>query len=109
MSRPPLEVADLVRAAGDTFIERSRKWITWKHVKVPLAIARCRTATRIWIGNFLLDGISRGDTEHSSYASETWCCDLRSQSGSCGAGMTCFWSSYDSFVFYNSAFDPSGI
>ena len=34
MNRPPLEVADLVRAAGDAFIERSRKWITWKHVKV---------------------------------------------------------------------------
>src|SRR6202521_1338668 len=45
MSRPPLEVADLVRAAGDAFIQRSRKWITWKHVKVLLAIARCRTAT----------------------------------------------------------------
>src|SRR2546426_11669435 len=45
MSRPPLEVADLVRAAGNAFIERSRKWITWKHVKVLLAIARCRTAT----------------------------------------------------------------
>lgn len=44
MSRPPLEVADLVRAAGNSFIERSRKWITWKHVKVLLAIARCRTA-----------------------------------------------------------------
>ena len=44
MSRPPLEVADLVRAAGDAFIERSRSWITGKHVKVLLAIARCRTA-----------------------------------------------------------------
>ena len=44
MSRPPLEVADLVRAAGDAFIERSCKWITWKHVKVLLAMARCRTA-----------------------------------------------------------------
>ncbi len=44
MTRPPLEVADLVRAAGDAFIERSRKWITWKHVKVLLAIRRCRTA-----------------------------------------------------------------
>jgi hypothetical protein len=44
MDRPPLEVADLVRAAGDAFIERSRKWITWKHVKVLLAILRCRTA-----------------------------------------------------------------
>src|ERR1700730_6599060 len=44
MSRPPLEVADLVRAAGDSFIEGSHKWITGKHVKVLLAIARCRTA-----------------------------------------------------------------
>jgi len=44
MSRPPLEVADLVRVAGQAFIERSRKWISWKHVKVLLAIARCRTA-----------------------------------------------------------------
>ncbi len=33
----------MVRAGGDSFIERSRKWITWKHVKVLLAIARCRT------------------------------------------------------------------
>lgn len=44
MDRPPLEVADLVRAAGHAFIERSRAWITWKHVKVLLAIVRCRTA-----------------------------------------------------------------
>ena len=44
MNRPVLEVADLVRAAGDTFIERNRRWIRWKHVKVLLAIARCRTA-----------------------------------------------------------------
>ena len=44
MSRPPLEVADLIRIAGAAFIERSRKWIRWKHIKVLLAIARCRTA-----------------------------------------------------------------
>ena len=44
MSRPPLEVADLVRAAGQAFIERNRQWISWKHVKVLLAIERCRTA-----------------------------------------------------------------
>jgi len=37
-------VADLVRAAGDAFIERSRKWISWKHGKMLLPIARCRTA-----------------------------------------------------------------
>jgi len=44
MSRPPLEVADIIRSAGAAFIERNRQWIGWKHVKVPLAIARCRTA-----------------------------------------------------------------
>jgi hypothetical protein len=44
MSRPPLEVADLIRDAGAAFIERSRQWIRWSHVKVMLAIARCRTA-----------------------------------------------------------------
>jgi hypothetical protein len=44
MDRPPLEVADLVRAAEQAFIKRSRPWITWKHVKVLLAIVRCRAA-----------------------------------------------------------------
>jgi hypothetical protein len=44
MSRPPLEVADLIRSAGAAFIERNRQWINWKHIKVLLAIARCRTA-----------------------------------------------------------------
>ena len=44
MSRPPLEVADLIRAAGATFIERNCHWLRWKHVKVLRAIARCRTA-----------------------------------------------------------------
>jgi hypothetical protein len=44
MSRPPLEVADLIRAAGEAFIEGNRHWMRWKHVKVLRAIARCRTA-----------------------------------------------------------------
>ncbi len=44
MRRPPLEVADLIRSAGAAFIERNRQWLRWKHVKVLLAIARCRTA-----------------------------------------------------------------
>ena len=44
MSRPPVEVADLIRNAGAAFIDRNRQWIRWKHVKVLLAIARCRTA-----------------------------------------------------------------
>src|SRR5467141_5284100 len=44
MSRPPLEVADLLRTAGAACLERSHRWITWKHVQVLRAIARCRTA-----------------------------------------------------------------
>jgi hypothetical protein len=44
MSRPPLEVADLIRSAGTAFLERNRQWLSWKHIKVLLAIARCRTA-----------------------------------------------------------------
>ena len=44
MSRPPLEVADLIRTAGAAFFERNRHWLGWKHVKVLLAIVRCRTA-----------------------------------------------------------------
>ena len=44
MSRPPLEVADLIRAAGQKFIERSRQWLTGQHLKVLAAIEHCRTA-----------------------------------------------------------------
>jgi hypothetical protein len=44
MNRPSLEVAEIVRCAGQSFLERSRKWITWQHQKVLLAITRCRTA-----------------------------------------------------------------
>lgn len=44
MNRPPLEVADLIRAAGDAFLERNRHWLGWQHVKVLQAIRRCRTA-----------------------------------------------------------------
>ena len=31
MSRPPLEVADLIRTAGAAFLERNRQWLSWKH------------------------------------------------------------------------------
>ena len=44
MTRPPLEVAELVRTAGTSFIERNRQWLRWTHIKVLLAIVRCRTA-----------------------------------------------------------------
>jgi hypothetical protein len=39
-----VEVADIIRSAGDSFLDRSRRWITWQHRKVLLAILRCRTA-----------------------------------------------------------------
>jgi len=44
MKRPPLEVADIVRGAGPSFVERSRRWISRHHEKVLLAITTCRTA-----------------------------------------------------------------
>jgi hypothetical protein len=44
MSRPPLEVADIIRAAGEVFIEQNGHWLRWKHLKVLRAIERCRTA-----------------------------------------------------------------
>jgi hypothetical protein len=37
-------MADIVRYAGQGFIERSCRWINGQHQKVLLAIARCRTA-----------------------------------------------------------------
>ena len=44
MQRPPLEVADIIRAVGKKFIENNRDWITGLHLKVMKAIRRCRTA-----------------------------------------------------------------
>jgi predicted Zn-ribbon and HTH transcriptional regulator len=44
MNRPPLEVADIVRCAGQSFLEHSQRWMNWQHLKVLLAITHCRTA-----------------------------------------------------------------
>lgn len=44
MSRPPLEMADIIRAIGKRFIDRNRSWLTGLHLKVLTAIERCRTA-----------------------------------------------------------------
>jgi len=44
MPRPPVEVAEIIRAAGESFFESNRKWLTWLHLKVLNAILRCRTA-----------------------------------------------------------------
>ena len=66
MCRPPLEVADLIRAAGAAFIERNRQWIRWKHVKVLLAIVRCRTAA---LGGHIDECIRCGHRTTISYNS----------------------------------------
>jgi len=65
MPRPPLEVADIIRAAGPSFFDHSRKWLTWLHVKVLIAILRCRTAV---LGGHL-DSCSRCGYQAISYNS----------------------------------------
>ena len=42
MTRPPFEVADVIRTAGNRFGEHNS--LTWPQCKVLEAIARCRTA-----------------------------------------------------------------
>ena len=44
MNRPSFEVADIVRAAGQRFIDKNRSWLTGLHRKVLFAIECCRTA-----------------------------------------------------------------
>jgi hypothetical protein len=44
MSRPTLEVADIFRAKGDSFIDRNETTISYQQLKVMRAITRCRTA-----------------------------------------------------------------
>jgi hypothetical protein len=44
MDRPPLEVADVIRAAGPGFLERARMCFSRAHWKALNAILRCRTA-----------------------------------------------------------------
>lgn len=65
MERPSIEVADVIRAAGPAFIDASRAWLTWLHVKVLVAILRCRTAL---LGGHL-DACSRCGHQAISYNS----------------------------------------
>ena len=44
MTRPPFEVADIVRQHGERFLERHRPWVTGQHRRVLRAITQCRTA-----------------------------------------------------------------
>src|SRR3989442_2718930 len=42
--RPAVEVADILRAQGNSFIDRHRGWLRFQQIKVMRAILRCRTA-----------------------------------------------------------------
>ena len=72
MSRPQLEVADIIRSAGTDFIERNRYWLRWIHIKVLRAIARCRTAA---LGGHIEECTSCGHRATISYNScRNWRC-----------------------------------
>ena len=65
MKRPTLEVADIIRVAGDSFIERNGAHLAWPQVKVLRAIRDCRTAA---LGGHL-DQCSRCGHQAISYNS----------------------------------------
>jgi Putative transposase/Transposase zinc-binding domain len=44
MKAPPFEVADIVRAAGKSFVEKNRSRLSWQHLRVLRAVEHCRTA-----------------------------------------------------------------
>lgn len=44
MTRPPFEVADIVRRHSERFLETHRTWVTGAHRRVLRAIVQCRTA-----------------------------------------------------------------
>jgi hypothetical protein len=44
MSRPTVEVADILHAQGDRFVEQNRSWLGIQRLSVLRAITRCRTA-----------------------------------------------------------------
>jgi hypothetical protein len=65
MTRPTLEVADIIRTAGNSFIDRHRNRLTWPQLKVLRAIRDCRTAA---LGGHL-DRCSRCGRQAISYNS----------------------------------------
>ena len=44
MTRPPFEVADIIRQFEQSFVEQNRSWLTWQHLRVLHALEHCRTA-----------------------------------------------------------------
>lgn len=44
MKRPPVEVADLLHAHGDRFVDINRSWLSYQQLSVLRALKHCRTA-----------------------------------------------------------------
>src|SRR5438067_3816725 len=65
MNQPPFEVADIVCAAGKSFIEKNRSRLSWQHLRILRAIERFRTAA---LGGHL-DQCSRCGHQAISYNS----------------------------------------
>ena len=65
MPQPPVEVADVIRAAGTALFDGRCKWLTWFHLKVLTAILYCRTSA---LGGHV-DACSRCDYQAISYNS----------------------------------------
>jgi hypothetical protein len=54
VTRPPYEVADIVRQNGDRFLETHQAWLTGHHRRVLRALPQCRTAA-LYHANRLLN------------------------------------------------------
>jgi Putative transposase/Transposase zinc-binding domain len=65
MTRPPVEVADILRIQGDCFRQQNCSWLGYQQLGVLRAITRCRTAA---LGGHL-DFCSRCDLQAISYNS----------------------------------------
>ncbi len=65
MTRPVVEVADILRVRGDCFREQNRSWLGYQQLNVLRAITACRTAT---LGGHV-DACSRCDHHAISYNS----------------------------------------
>lgn len=65
MSRPTFEVADIIQAQGNRFVDCHRKWLSYQQLNVLRAIARCRTSA---LGGHI-DACSRCGHQAISYNS----------------------------------------
>jgi putative transposase/transposase-like zinc-binding protein len=65
MNRPLIELADVVRAATDRLLDQHPAWLGWLHIRVLMALLRCRTAA---LGGHI-DGCSRCRHRAISYNS----------------------------------------